>query len=75
MLQFVFRQIHIRQLVGESRIGAEEILNVAVFQSVIFDRPHARIWGQLHANIIAFVKHNSSLEQVNHRSRILEEVR
>ena len=65
MLQFVFREINIWKLLGESRIGAEEVLNVPTFQFVILDRPHARIRGQLHANIIALVKHAPSIEQVS----------
>jgi len=63
MLQFVFREINIWQPAGESRIGAEEVLNVPTFQFVILDRPHARIRRQLHANIIALVEHNPSIEQ------------
>jgi hypothetical protein len=64
MLQFVFHEINIWQPVGESWIRVEEILNLPVFQFVILDRPHARIWRQLHANVIAFVKHNPSIERV-----------
>jgi hypothetical protein len=63
MLQFVFREINIRKLSGESWVGAKEILNVPAFQLVILDRPHARIWRQLHAYVITLMKHNPSIEQ------------
>jgi hypothetical protein len=64
VLQFVFREINIWQPLGESRIRAEEILNLTTVQFLILDCPHARIWRQLRANIIALVKHKPSIEQV-----------
>jgi hypothetical protein len=64
MLRFVFRKINIWKLLGESRIGAKEILDVPAFQLAILDRPHACIWGQLHANVIALVKRKPSIEPV-----------
>jgi hypothetical protein len=66
MLHFVFREINIWKPLGKSPIGAKEILNLPTFQFVILDRSHARIGRQLHANIIALVKHNPSIEQVLH---------
>jgi hypothetical protein len=62
MLQLVFCEINIWKRSGESRIGAKEILNLPAFQFVILDRPHPRIWRQFHANVIALVKHNASIE-------------
>jgi hypothetical protein len=64
MLQFVFCKINIWKLSGKSRIGAKEVPDLPPLQLVILDRPHARIWGQLHANVIALVKHNPSIEKV-----------
>ncbi len=66
MLQLVFREINIREPLGESRIRAEEILNAPALQVVILDCPHAGMGRQLHANIIALVKHNPSIEQCLH---------
>jgi hypothetical protein len=64
MLEFVFRKINIGQLAGESGIGAKEILGVPAFHLAILDRSHACIGRQFHANIIALVKQNPSIERV-----------
>ena len=66
MLQFLFREVNIWKSLGKSRIGAKEILNVPPLEFVVLDRPHAGMGRQLHANIIALVKHNPSIEQGFH---------
>ena len=39
-------------------------MDVPPLQPVVLNRPHARIWRQLHSNIITLVKHSPSIEQV-----------